>query len=66
MATTYKYLDVTLLETGVVVHRLDVTGVGERLVDRAEMGLLRHLDLDKYTVVERAYSTPQEIDPKGA
>jgi hypothetical protein len=43
-------LEVVSLETGKVVKTIDVSGKGERQVEKVEMGLLRNMDLERYSV----------------
>lgn len=35
---------------GTVAHSIDVTGKSEGFIEKAEMGLMRHVDLDRFTV----------------
>lgn len=43
-------LEVVELETGKVIETVDVHGKPERMIDRVEMGMLRNMDLDRFSV----------------
>lgn len=45
-------LDVTEIETGEVVHSIDVQGKSERAIERVLMGMLTQIDTDRYFVAE--------------
>jgi hypothetical protein len=45
-----KKLQVVELSTGNVVKEVDVSKLPEHQVDKAEMGLLRNMNLDEYSV----------------
>lgn len=43
-------LEVVEIGTGKVVETVDVHDKPERMIDRVEMGMLRNMDLDRYSV----------------
>ena len=45
-----RELRIVDMETGEVVKRIDVTGKSERQIERIEMGMLRNMNLERYTV----------------
>jgi len=51
MSNTVR-LDVTSIETGEVVHSVDVAGRTERSVERVLMGMLTQIDTKRYYVAE--------------
>lgn len=48
MKSEKKYLVVRSLETQEEVRRIDVTGRGERALERIERGLLMQMDTDRF------------------
>lgn len=49
-----RFIDVTELSTGEVVHSIDVTGKDDRFIEKCIRGQLINLDRDNYCVGERA------------
>lgn len=51
-STETTRLDVTEIETGEVVHSVDVRGRSEREIERILMGMLVNADSDRYFIAE--------------
>lgn len=49
-----RAIEVINMESGEVVHFIDVTGKSDRHVERAMDGMLRQMDLDRYSVRDTA------------
>lgn len=49
-----RKLQVVDIETGEVVHELDVTGRGDRYVEKVMRGMLINMNRDKYFVDDTA------------
>jgi hypothetical protein len=47
-------LEIVEIETGKVVKTVDVSGKSARQIEMVEMGLLRHMNLEQYSVREKA------------
>lgn len=45
-----RFLEVVEIETGEVVHKVEVTGKSERNIERCEMGMLRNMDTERFFV----------------
>lgn len=50
-------LEVVEIATGKVVETVDVRGQSERMVDLVEMGMLRNMDLDRFSVRRKTEPT---------
>lgn len=47
-----QYIEVVEIESGEVVQKIDVTGKGERAIERTMRGLLRQMDTERFYAKE--------------
>jgi len=56
MAHKTRSIEVVELGTGKIVHRMNVDGKSPSQLDRVEMGILRQMDLDRYSIRRSAHA----------
>jgi len=60
----FNYIEIIHTKSGVVTHRIDVTGKSERSIERAEAGVNINLNHKEYHTDTKESETELEINPK--
>ena len=61
METKFKYIEIIKIEGREVVKRIDVSYQSERNIDKIQLGILRNMDTDNYTVCSISSKVKLEI-----